>query len=95
MTFEEATKFFKVDQEVEGTVICKAHFGDFIELVPDQQFNVLLEIIVMENLTPEIYRTGKYSPLGSKVKALIGGFRKNDDYRSEIRLYKGIIEIPE
>ena len=94
MTFEEAIKIFKHGQQVEGKVIRKMPFGDFIEIAPNQQFDVLLAIIDMEGLTPEIYRNGNYSPIGSIVKGeLIFGERNGRIY--EIRLFRGTIQLPE
>lgn len=94
LTFEEAIQTFKQGQQVEGKVITKRHFGDFIEIVPDQQFTVLLEIIEMEGLTSEIYRAGNYSPLGSTVKGEIG-FMEQNGRLCEIRLFRGTIQFSE
>ncbi|RYU93424.1 hypothetical protein [Emticicia agri] len=95
MTFEEAIKTFKHGQQVEGKVISKMPFGDFIEIVPNQQFNVLIEIIDMGGLIPEMYRNGNYSPIGSTVKGELIFCRKHDGSIYEIRLFRGTIQLPE
>ncbi len=59
----------KIGQEVEGVVVHKAPFGDFIDI--GMGFMALLEIIQMPELTPDKYRAGDYSPVGSKIKARI------------------------
>jgi ribosomal protein S1 len=66
-----------VDQTVTGTVVAKSPFGAWIDL--GVGFPALLEITVMEGLTPERYRADDWCPLGSEVTAFVGGFR--DDGR--------------
>ena len=72
---------FKVGDEVEGIVVHKAPFGDFINI--GVEFLALLEIIVMKDLTPEKYSERLYNPIGSKVKAYIVSF---EDSNKQIRL---------
>jgi hypothetical protein len=72
LTWEQVKAKYQIGEYVEGIVISKKPFGDFIDIGLD--FYVLLEIIHMKNLTPEIYRTGIYNPLGTKIGGWIIGF---------------------
>ena len=64
---------FEIGDAVTGVVVHKSPFGDWIDI--GAGCSCLLEIIVMKDLTPEIYRSGEYNPVGSTVKATIVGFR--------------------
>ena len=74
---------FDVDQCVTGTVVGKSPFGAWIDL--GVGFPALLEIVVMEGLTPERYRADDWCPLGSVVTAFIAEFRDRD---RQIRLWQ-------
>jgi ribosomal protein S1 len=74
MTWEEIKLKYPIGTEIQGIVIRKAPFGDFIEIEHEQDLTVLLRIIEMKDLTPEIYKTGDYNPLGSSIKAIVSGF---------------------
>ena len=71
----------QIGDEVEGKVVHKAPFGDFIDI--GVGFPALLQIVDMLDLTPEKYREGNYSQVGNIVKARIIGFR---DYSKQIIL---------
>jgi ribosomal protein S1 len=71
----------KVGDEVEGVVVAKPPFGDFLDI--GAGFPALLEIIDIDGLTPEKYRAGEYTPMGSRVKATIVGFA---DFNKQIRV---------
>ena len=81
MTWEKAKQTYEFGQEIEGTVIKKNPFGDFLEVVSEQEFTVLIQILDIEGLTPEVYRSGNYTPIGTKVKGKIVDFR---DYNTQI-----------
>lgn len=81
MTWEKAKQTYEFGQEIEGTVIKKNPFGDFLEVVPEQEFTVLIQIVDIKDLTPEIYQSGNYTPIGTKVKGKIVDFR---DYNTQI-----------
>ena len=72
-----------VGQSVTGTVVAKSPFGAWIDI--NVGFPALLEILVMEGLTPERYRADDWCPLGSQVTAFIAEFR--DGFR-QIRLWQ-------
>ncbi|WP_210462179.1 hypothetical protein [Rufibacter roseolus] len=80
-SWNEVKKKFKIGDEVEGIVVHKAPFGDFIDL--GVEFLALLEVIVVKDLTPEKYRKGLYNPIGSKIQAYIVSF---EDSNQQIRL---------
>lgn len=63
-----------VDSLVEGTVFQKAHYGAWIDL--EVGFPALLEIIYIEGLTPERYQAREWCPVGSKVCAMVLGYRE-------------------
>lgn len=63
-------------QTVTGVVVAKSPFGAWIDL--GVGFPALLEIVVMEGLTPERYRANDWCPLGSEVTASVAGFRDKD-----------------
>jgi ribosomal protein S1 len=64
-----------VDSAVEGTVYAKANFGAWIDL--GVGFPALLEIIYAEGLMPERYQAGEWCPVGSKVRAMVLGYRED------------------
>jgi hypothetical protein len=68
-----STQRLAVGQTVTGTVVAKSPFGAWIDL--GVGFPALLEILVMEGLTPERYRADDWCPLGSEVTSFVGGFR--------------------
>jgi hypothetical protein len=70
-------------ETVSGTVVAKAPFGAWIDI--GVGFPALLEIILMEGLTPELYRADEWCPLGSEVTAFVGGFR---DHAHQIGLWQ-------
>ena len=77
----EATKAWEalkirlaVDSVVEGTVYAKAHYGAWIDL--EVGFPALLEIIFIEGLTAERYQAGEWCPVGSKIPAMVLGYRE-------------------
>ncbi len=74
MIWEEIKLKYPIGTEIQGKVIRKAPFGDFIEIERGQDFTVLLRIIEMKDLTPEIYKTGDYNLIGSTIKATVAGF---------------------
>jgi hypothetical protein len=57
---------------VAGTVVAKYHFGAWVDL--GVGFPALLTITVIAGLTPERYRAGDWCPIGSEVRAFVGGF---------------------
>ena len=59
-------------QTITGIVVAKAPFGAWIDI--GVGFPALLEILVMEGLTPERYRAGDWCPVGSEVTAFVRGF---------------------
>ena len=61
-----------IGQIVTGTVIAKAPFGAWLDI--GVGFPALLLIPHIEGLTPERYRADEWCPLGSRVKAFVGGF---------------------
>ena len=65
----------------QGIVIQKHPFGDFLEVVSEQEFTVLIQIVDIKDLTPEIYQSGNYTPIGTKIKGKIVDFR---DYNNQI-----------
>ena len=81
MTWEKAKQTYEFGQEIEGTVIKKYPFGDFLEVVSEQEFTVLIQIVDIKDLTPEVYRSGNYTPIGTKIKGKIVDFR---DYNTQI-----------
>ncbi|MHB1558360.1 MAG: hypothetical protein ACYC61_12945 [Isosphaeraceae bacterium] len=66
---------------VTGTVVARSPFGAWIDL--GVGFPALLEILVMDGLTPEHYRAGDWCPIGSEITAFVSSLR--DDFR-QIRL---------
>lgn len=80
--WNELKKRLKIGDEVEGKVVHKAPFGDFIDI--GAGFHTLLEIIEMPELSPEKYREGNYNPIGSVIKAYVAWF--NESPNKEIRL---------
>jgi len=74
MTWNEAKDNYCIGQEIEGVVIHKQPFGDFLKIIDNQDFSVLIRIVDIKDLTPEIYQSGNYTPIGSKVKGEILGF---------------------
>lgn len=72
----------KIGDKVEGKVVHKTPFGDFIDI--EAGFSTLLEIIEIPELTPDQYRTRTHHPVGSKIKAYIAQFF--DWPQKEIRL---------
>jgi ribosomal protein S1 len=81
LTWEQVKAKYQVGEYIEGVVVSKKPFGDFISI--GLEFNILLEIIHIKDLTPEIYRTGNYNPLGTKVGGWILGFA---DDNQQIRI---------
>lgn len=81
MTWERAKHTYEFGQEIEGTVIQKNPFGDFLEVVSEQEFTVLIQIVDIKDLTPEVYQSGNYTPIGTKIKGKIIDFR---DYNTQI-----------
>ena len=77
----EVLQKLKIGDEVSGVVVNKAHFGDYIDL--GVGFDGLLLIPDMIELTPETYRAGTYSPLGSTTTARIIYF---DHQKKQIQL---------
>jgi ribosomal protein S1 len=69
-----------VGQTVTGTVVAKSPFGAWIDL--GIGFPGLLEILVIEGLTPERYRADDWCAPGSEVTAYVGVFR--DEMRQVI-----------
>ena len=67
---------YKVGDTVEGTVMAKSPFGDWIDI--GEGCLCLLEIICIKGLAPEIYRSGDYNPIGSIVTAAIVSFQDDD-----------------
>ena len=63
-----------VDSVVDGTVYAKRDYGAWIDL--EIGFPALLEIIYIEGLTPERYQAGEWCPVGSKVRAMVLGYRE-------------------
>ena len=52
-----------------------------MEVVSEQEFTVLIQIVDIKDLTPEVYQSGNYTPIGTKVKGKIIDFR---DYNTQI-----------
>lgn len=78
MTWQEAKKEYVIGQKIEGKVIYKAPFGDFIDLGVNQEFTVLIQIIDIFNMTEDSYKNENYHPLGSIISGIIIGFREHD-----------------
>ena len=78
MTWEDAKKEYVIGQKIEGKVIYKTPFGDFIDLDVNQEFTVLIQIIDIFNLTEDIYKSGNYHPLGSIISGIIIDFRDHN-----------------
>jgi ribosomal protein S1 len=72
---------FKIGQEVEGRVVHKAPFGDFVDI--GAGFPTLLEIIQMPVPLPG-QSPGDLNPVGSAVKARIASFEETPE--KQIRL---------
>jgi hypothetical protein len=79
-----------VGDEVTGTVIARVPFGVWIDI--GVQFPALLEIIQIDGLTPEEYRSGQWCPIGSRVSASIVGFA---DKLPQIRLSQRSVPLLE
>lgn len=80
MTLEawnEVKQRVKANEDVEGIVVAKAPFGDWIDI--GVGFPALLEIIEISEMTPELYRSQAYNSVGTLVKARVSGLR--DDNR--------------
>ena len=71
--WENIKKNLKIGEIITGTVICRAHFGAWIDV--NQEFPALLEIIFIKELTPSNYKAGKWMEEGTDVEAYITGFR--------------------
>ncbi len=72
---------FKIGQEVEGRVVHKAPFGDFVDI--GAGFPTLLEIIQMPEPPPGL-SLGDVNPVGASVKARIASFEETPE--KQIRL---------
>src|SRR5262245_29791726 len=72
-----------VGQTVTGTVVAKSPFGAWIDF--GVGFPGLLEILVIEGLTPEQYRADNWCAPGSEVTAYVGDFRHE---MRQIRLWQ-------
>ncbi|MEM7353949.1 MAG: hypothetical protein AAF657_24320 [Acidobacteriota bacterium] len=72
LSWEQAKRGHPPGTRVEGRVIIHAPFGAWIDL--KMGFPALLEIIVIEGLTPERYREDDYCPVGSCVEATISHY---------------------
>jgi len=72
--WEALKKRLPIDSVVEGTVYAKAAYGAWMDL--EVGFPALLEIIYIEGLTPERYQAGEWCPIGSKVRAMVLGYRE-------------------
>ncbi|MCU0354306.1 MAG: hypothetical protein MUD08_11300 [Cytophagales bacterium] len=73
--WETIKQRFKIGDEVIGKVVAKSPFGDWLDI--GVGCACLLEIFCIKGLTPEIYRSGDYNPIGSVVTATIVSFENN------------------
>lgn len=79
--WNEIKQKWEIGTQVEGIIVHKAPFGDFIDV--GVGYDALLEIIEIKDLTQEKYCQGDYNPMGSVVKAKVVAF---DDTNKQIRL---------
>lgn len=77
-----------VGQGVTGEVIARAPFGVWLDI--GVGFPAEVDIIVIDDLTPERYRADDWCPIGSTVTAFVGGFLDNRhiEHGREVRLYQ-------
>lgn len=77
---------FKLGDEINDTVICKAPFGAWIDI--NTPFPALLEIIYIDSLKPEDYKSGKWCLENSRIKAKILAFREDNKqiYLTQLRI---------
>ena len=81
LTWEQVKAKYQIGEYVEGIIAFKQPFGDFIDI--GLEFKVLLEIIVIKDLTPEVYRAGNYNAIGTTVGGWIVDFT---DDNQQIRI---------
>jgi ribosomal protein S1 len=70
--YERAIENLSVGDTVTGKVICRAHFGAWVDI--GNGFPALLEIIHLAGLKPSDYKAGNWCAIGSELEATILAF---------------------
>jgi ribosomal protein S1 len=80
---------YSIGEYVEGLVIRKFPFGDFIDM--GIGFMILLRITEMKDLTPINYHVGNYNPIETKIGGWITDF---NDVNHQINISQKIESVP-